>query len=327
MSGAGINESGPEARMLADIGGTHARFAWQPGPGEALADFVTLECAEFARLADAVRHALARWGRRAPPECAIAIATAVSGDHVRMTNLEWEFSIAQLRDEFGFRYLKVLNDFSALAHAVPTLSMTDLHRVGGGTAAPDAAIAVLGPGTGLGVSGLIPDGRGGWRVLESEGGHTTLSGSTALERDVLAKLAAQHTHVSAERVLSGQGLVNLHAALWSIMHPDAARPSLAPAAIAQAALVATDEMCLKTVDLFCAFLGGVAGNLALTLGARGGVYLGGGIVPRLKGLLAASAFRARFESKGRLASYLAEVPVFVIDARESPALRGAAQAL
>lgn len=314
-------------RVLADIGGTHARFAWQAGPADSVTDFVTLECARFACIKDALRTALRGWRREAPPDCGIAIATPVFGDRIRMTNLGWEFSVAQLRDEFGFNRLEVLNDFSALALAVPAIEPRDLRALGGGPAMPQAPMAVMGPGTGLGVSALVPDGTGGWRVLESEGGHASLPACTATEREVLARLAAQHGHVSAERVLSGPGLVNLHRTLWAMSHPRSAAPQLGASVIARAAVRDADPVCVEALKLFCAFLGSVAGNLALTLGARGGVYLGGGIVPRLGGFIERAAFRERFESKGRLSGYLASIPVWAIHTRESPALQGVATAL
>lgn len=316
--------SGP--RMLADIGGTHARFAWQ-APGGAVGDFVTLECARFACIGDAMRAALRGWGRAAPPCCGIAIATPVLGDRVGMTNLGWAFSVSELREEFGFHRLEVLNDFSALALAVPRLPRQDLRALGGGHAVPRAPIAVLGPGTGLGISALVPGGAEDWRVLQSEGGHATLAVCTATEREVLARLAARHEHVSAERVLSGPGLVNLHRAVWAMHRPGTASPQLSASAISRAALTKADPVCVEALTLFCAFLGGVAGNLALTLGARGGVYLGGGIVPRLGEFIECTPFRERFESKGRLSSYLAAIPVYAIHARESPALQGVAMAL
>lgn len=320
-------EAASGARMLADIGGTHARFAWQAGPGGAVADCVTLECAQFGSIADAMRSALRGWGREAPPVCGMAIATPVGGDRVSMTNHGWAFSIARLRGEFGFERLEVLNDFSALARAVPELQSGDLRALGGGEAERQTPIAVLGPGTGLGVSALVPDANGGWTVLESEGGHATLPACTATEREVLARLAAQHEHVSAERVLSGPGLVNLHRTVWAMHHPHTAAPQLSASVVTRAALGEADPLCAEALRLFCAFLGSVAGNLALTLGARGGVYLGGGIIPRLGGFIERTPFRERFESKGRLSSYLAPIPVYAIHARQSPALHGVAMAL
>jgi glucokinase len=316
-----------DARLLADIGGTNARFAWQAGAGSPIQDIATLPCARYATLEDALQDALQRLGRPAPRQGAIAIANPVLGDLVRMTNHHWSFSISALRSRFGFERLKVLNDFSALALALPTLSPQELRPLGSGTAQPDAAVGLIGPGTGLGVSGLLPDGHGGFVALEGEGGHVTLAGCTPREQQVLAQLARRHGHASAERAVSGQGLVDVLAALAALDQPGDAAPALTAADITAAALAGSDARCVEALNLFCAFLGTAAGNLALTLGARGGVYIGGGIVPRLGRFIDASPLRERFEAKGRFRRYLAAIPVFVIEARQSPALRGAARAL
>lgn len=312
-----------QARVLADIGGTHARFAWQQGPGEAL-DALTLQCSHYQGVSHALRAALQRWGRPVPRHCGIAIANPVAGDLVRMTNRDWTFSISALQGEFGFRQLIVLNDFTALARALPLLGPEDLRQLGGGAPEPGAPRAVIGPGTGLGVSGLLST-RSGDVALAGEGGHATLAAVTPREHQVLACLMREHGHVSAERALSGQGLVNLHGAVCTLAGLPAGQSSAA--GITAAALAGHDLHCLEALELFCAFLGTVAGNLALTLGARGGVYLGGGIVPRLGRFIDASQFRARFEGKGRLRDYLSRVPAFVICTPQSPALRGIAGAL
>jgi glucokinase len=315
-----------QARLLADIGGTNARFAWQAQPGAAIEDIATLRCAEHASLDDALQEILRRLGRPAPRRCAIAIANPVLGDQVRMTNHHWAFSIAALQARFGFERLRVLNDFSALALALPDLQPDEVRQLGGVQAQPEAAIGLIGPGTGLGVSGLEPDGRGSHVALAGEGGHVTLPACTPREQKVLAQLARRHGHVSAERAVCGQGLVELHAALW-FLDEEGEPPGLTAADITAAALAYRDACCVEALSLFCAFLGPAAGNLALTLGARGGVYLGGGIVPRLGPFLDASPLRERFEAKGRFRDYLAAIPLFVIQARQSPAWRGAARAL
>jgi glucokinase len=312
-------------RLLADIGGTNARFAWQAGPGAVMEDVLTLPCAEHPTLADAVLRYLRQSGRTLPPDCAIAIANPVVGDRVAMTNHHWTFSIRELKVALGLRRLLVVNDFTALALALPRLGPADRWQLGGGEAEPGTAIGLIGPGTGLGVSGLLPDGRGGWLPIQGEGGHGTLGATTAREAEVLALLRQWHGHVSAERAVCGQGLVDIHSALQQL---DGARGAQLPAAtITEAALAGSDTRCTEALELFCAFLGIAAGNLALTLGARGGVFIGGGIVPRLGAWFAQSPFRARFEAKGRFAEYLRPVPVYVIDSPQSPAFLGAAEAL
>jgi len=315
------------SRLLADIGGTNARFAWQAGPGAPVTDATTLACSDYASLELALRAYLRRLGRATPRDCAIAIANPVLGDHIQMTNHEWSFSISELQTNFCFDKLRVLNDFKALALALPMLSTDERVPLSGGSALPDAPIGVIGPGTGLGVSGLLPDGQGGWIALEGEGGHVTLAGRTPRERQVLEILDARYGHASAERAVSGRGLVALHAALEQLDGGNTPSSDIDAAGIVGAALTRHSDRCFEALNLFCAFLGNVAGNLALTLGARGGIYVAGGIVPRLGAFIGGSPFRERFEDKGRFSAYLAQIPVFVVCARQSPALLGAARAL
>jgi glucokinase len=315
----------PFPRLLGDVGGTNARWAWQAAPGEALAHVRSLPTADFATIADCIAAYLAGHGLPTPREVAFGIATAVTGDRVQMTNHAWVFSIEDLKRTLGTERVRVLNDFEALAYAVPGLRSDQLRAVGGGTADPGSALAVVGAGTGLGVSGLVPDGRGGWRVIVGEGGHVTLAAATAREASLLAVLRERFGHVSAERVLSGPGLVHLYQAVCTL---DGLAPEpLDAAQIVQRALgTPAHATCAEVLRTFAAMLGTVAGNLVLTLGARGGVYIGGGIVPRLGERFAQLPFRERFEAKGRFRGYLAAVPTWVITA-ESPALMGAARAL
>jgi glucokinase len=293
----------PAARLLGDVGGTNARFAWQDAEGAPLCDAVTLPCAAFASLADAMRAYLHQAGRAAPPCCAIGIANPVTGDQVRMTNHHWAFSVAALRSEFGFEWLVVINDFAALALALLDLAPHELHQVGGGTPVPDAALALIGPGTGLGVSGLLPTGEPGrWVALHGEGGHVTLAPGNAREAAVLHRLQQDHGHASAERAVSGQGLVALRKAVCEL-DGLAAGPPFSASEISARALDGSDAACVEALDLFCAFLG-VAGNLALTLGARGDVYIGGGIVPRLGTAFERSRFRVCSKPRGAFAATL-----------------------
>jgi glucokinase len=317
----------PHARLLADVGGTNARFAWQAGPGGAIECVQTLACADHATLHDALAAYLDRCGLPAVRACAIAIANPVVGDQVSMTNHHWSFSIRELKARCGFERLLVLNDFTALALALPALRADEVAQVGGGAPQPASAIGLIGPGTGLGVSGLLPDGRGAWLPIQGEGGHATLAGTTPRETAVLERIGARHGHVSAERAVCGQGLLDIRQALAEIDGTPATHGVMTSADVTQRALAGQDGACVEALELFCAFLGIAAGNLALTLGARGGVYIGGGIVPRLGAWFAASPFRARFEAKGRFSDYLAAIPVYVITTARSPAFLGAAAAL
>lgn len=311
-------------RLLGDVGGTNARWAWQAHAGAALTHVRSLASSEFPSIAACVREYLRLQGLPSPQHGAIGIATAVTGDEVAMTNHPWRFSIETLRKELGVRRLIVLNDFEALAHAVPVLGDADLCRVGAGRGVSNANMAVIGPGTGLGVSGLVADGRGGWRVVVGEGGHVTLPAATAREASLLAVLRERYGHVSAERALSGPGLVNLYEAVCTLDGETSER--LEPADVLARGFQGTDAQCREAVTSFAALLGNVAGNLALTLGARGGVFIGGGIAPRLGARLGALPFRERFEAKGRFRAYLEAIPTHIIVA-DAPALVGAARAL
>lgn len=317
----------PPARLLGDVGGTNARFAWQDHDGAPLRDIATLPTADHATLADAITAYLRQIGRAAPPWCAIGIANPITGDHIRMTNCHWAFSISAMQQELGFERFIVINDFTALALALPDLAPGDLRQLGGGPAAPGAPIALIGPGTGLGVSGLIPgDMPGRWVPLQGEGGHVTLAASNTREAAVLEVLREEFGHASAERAISGQGLEALFAAVCRLDEIPGWTP-LPAAEVSRRGLDGSDPRCVEALGLFCALLGNVAGNLALTLGARGGVYIGGGIVPRLGDAFTRSRFRACFEDKGRFRAYLEAIPVFVIHTEVSPALLGAARAL
>lgn len=310
-------------RLIGDIGGTNARFALIRAPGQPMEAMRTLPCADFPGPCEAIEHYLATAGLPRPRWCAFGIANPIDGDFVKMTNHHWAFSIRELQARLDLAHLQVINDFTALALALPALRESELERVGAGAPLAGRAIGLLGAGTGLGVSGLVPCGPD-YVPLEGEGGHVTLAAADAHEAAIIAWLAERYPHVSAERVLSGPGLVTLYEAEAALAGRPA--PALTAAEISQHALDGGSPLCAAAVDRFCAFLGTVAADLALTLGARGGVFIGGGIVPRLGPAFARSRFRARFEHKGRFGAYLAQIPTWVIRA-PYPGLVGAARAL
>jgi glucokinase len=307
-------------RMVVDIGGTNARFALVPAGSPEPQDEKTVRCADFPSLELAARRYLQDRGNPVVREAALDVAVDPIGDFIKLTNGPWGFSIEQTRRALGLDRLQVVNDFTALALAVPTLRSDEVQPVGGGTAVPGMPIAVIGPGTGLGVSGLIPAG-GRFVALQGEGGHTAFSPMDEREAAVLRWLQQRYDHVSTERVVSGMGLENLYRALCAMDGVEA--QSLGPESITAAALSDGDAQCAEAVEMFCAILGTAAANLVVTLGARAGCYIGGGIVPRLGDYFARSPFRARFERKGRFSSYVAAVPTYVILA-QTPALRGLA---
>jgi glucokinase len=321
--------SNPEAypRLLGDIGGTNARFGWQDSATAPITHVQVLPCAEYESLLDAAQTYLKHLGFGAPPSAAFGIANPVTGDQVAMTNHHWKFSVTALREGLGVSRFLLLNDFTALALALTQLPESQKQQVGGGRAAADAAIGLIGPGTGLGVSGLLPVGyQHKWLPIAGEGGHVSLSASNALEFAVIEQLQHRYGHVSAERVISGAGLVDLYHALCDLKDGQG-RDISTPAQVLEHAHELPTSTANEALEMFCGFLGSVAGDLALTLGARGGIYIGGGIVPRLGERFVASSFRARFEAKGRFTAYLQEVPTWVIHSPVSPALQGASQAL
>lgn len=306
-------------RLIADIGGTNARFALL-NRGQRQHERV-LPCADYPDLVTAVEAYLREVGASGadrPTQGAIAIAGPITGDVIRMTNHVWQWSASQTRERLRFTRLIFLNDFTALAMAVRHLPQSDLEQVGGGRALPNMPIALLGPGTGLGVSGLIPTGEH-WIPLQGEGGHVTLSVMNEREIAVLKQLHQRFAHVSAERVLCGPGLINLYDALCAV--EGVVPEPLTPPDVTRRALEASCRICLEAVNMFCALLGTLASNLVLTLGAFGGLYIGGGIVPQLKHLFLSSPFRDRFEDKGRYTDYLQRVPTYIIHT-PLPALLG-----
>lgn len=329
---SGLTSAGGDTRLLADIGGTNARFAWQEGPAGPLLGTLTLACADFATLDDAIQAYLDQVGRGRPQRCAMGVAMPVTGDVLRMTNNHWQFSIRAVQARFGFQELVVINDFTALALAIPLLQADELHLLQPGPAEgePGKPLGLIGPGTGLGVGGLLPcqTAQGlRWMPLEGEGGHLSLAPGNPLEIDVLRFLQGRHGRVSQERVLSGPGLIALLEAMEHIHAQPADLSERSAAAILAAGQSGQHALCAQVLDTFCGLLGSAAGDLALLLGARGGIYLGGGMVPRMLQALARSSFRARFEDKGRMAGLMASIPVHIICAEVSPALRGAGMAL
>ncbi len=309
--------------LVGDVGATNARFGLV-SPDGAVLHSSNFACADFAEIGDALDAYLAMGGDLPMPRLgALAIAALITGDQIRMTNHPWSFSIAALRGRFGLERLVAINDFTAVALALPRLTAGDRMAVGGGAPVEGRPIGVLGPGSGLGVSGLIPAGSG-WVPLAGEGGHVTMAAANERESAVLELMRRGFDHVSAERCLSGPGLVNLYNSLAALDRVPSAPYTAAQ--ITDPDMGAQDPLCREATAMFCAMLGTVAGDLALTLGAQGGVYIAGGIVPRLGARFVESGFRQRFEAKGRLSTHLAAIPSYVVT-HPLPAFLGCVAAL
>jgi glucokinase len=294
--------------LVGDIGATNARFALLTDG--ILSPIQWFKVADFARFTDVVSAFLSRHSCLSSITGArLAVAGPVEDGRCDLTNCAWIIDRAELTTMFRFSDVHVVNDFQATAFSLPHLGAKDLCELGHGRAMPDAPMAVLGPGTGFGVACLVQCS-GGHVVIASEGGHATLTATSRREDAIIDHLRGQFGHVSVERVISGNGLENLYQAIAAL---DGIEPVWGNAAeITKAAMDETCPVARATLDTFCALLGSVAGNIALTFGARGGVYIAGGIAPRIVAYLQRSDFRARFEDKGRFRSYLEAVPSNVI---------------
>ena len=299
--------------LLADIGGTYARFALEVAPG-VFEHKLSMRCAEHADFHAAVTAYLSGLPAGQIKHCAVAIANPVAGDLVRMTNYHWQFSIEEMRERLRFDNLVVVNDFTALAMSLPGLLPQQRRQVGGGAPVSRSVHGLIGAGSGLGVSGLIP-AEHGWIALGTEGGHASFSPHDEREIHILRYAWRHLVHVSFERLLSGPGIELIYRALADRV--GAADQKLSAPQITQRALEAHDPLCLEVIDAFCAILGTAAANLAVTQGAFGGIYIGGGIVPRLGTYFDGSGFRERFEDKGRFSDYMKGIPTYVITAEDA----------
>lgn len=302
---------------MADIGATHTRCALLDDQGKEVAPEV-FDNVDFTGLVGILSIYLDhRRSSDRPKRAALAIAAPILGDEVQMININWRFSQAELKAQLGLQRLIMCNDFAAVAWGLPHLDVTDRAQIGGGAPRQRATMATLGPGSGLGVAALVPSADS-WAVMTGEGGHVSLPAYTHEEQEVIALLRERFGHCSAERVLSGQGLVNLYVALAELAGRGQA--TVTPEDVTRLANQ-REPLARKTLQMFFAMLGTVAGDLALTTGALGGVYIAGGIVPRLLDVFAQSEFRTRFETKGRYSDYMAAIPTYVITAA-LPAFRG-----
>lgn len=299
-----------KAGLIADIGATNARFALADVDG--IHREQVYKCNDFSGIVEAASAYLEEVGNRNIRDAAIAIAGPVSGDRFEMTNHPWKFSINDTKDRLGLQHIHMMNDFEAVALAVPHLREgEDYRQVGPGRAVAQAPIGIIGPGTGLGVASLIWDGKA-YRPVPGEGGHVTMPARTMREFEVFQWLLGhKYHHVSAERVCSGKGLVNIYNALRGL-DGRADLPDLEPEDISKKALESLCPLCAEALDLMLGFLGSVAGNLALTLGSFGGIYIAGGIAAKLGDFFDRSRFRDEFLAKGRFKDYLEPIPTYVI---------------
>ena len=309
--------------LIADVGGTNARFALVEVGSLNPTQVVNLAVEESPNIDVAIESYLQQIGSDVPERVCIAIACPTHLDMISMTNSGWKFSKSELQAKFDFKTLSVINDYAAMAYAASVLKSDQLVQVGEGAPIDGFPIAVLGAGTGLGVSGLVRS-NGVAIPLVTEGGHVDFAPINEQEIEILRWLMKRYSHVSAERLVSGMGIQNIYQALGDIRDEPVER--LKPAEISHLAFEKRDQLALETLDQFCAIYGSVAGSLALSYGAQGGVYITGGIAPRMIDFFKQSSFRVRFEAKGRFDGYMASIPTYVMMADE-PGLIGAAAAL
>ena len=305
--------------VVADVGGTNIRLAVLDITNGEMSKIREYPCAQFITIDTALVQYFATLSEPVGYLC-IGIACPVENDLISMTNLNWQFSKKQLKQKLALQALYVINDYTAISLAVPFVEENQKIKIGGGEEVADGVKAIFGPGTGLGVSHLIKHNEK-WVSLDGEGGHSSFAPNTSQQADVLLLLQSQFGHVSNERLLSGQGLVNIYHALCRLAGK---QPEFfEPAEITKSALAVECEIAEQTLTLFCQAMGGFAGNLALNLDCKGGVYIAGGIVPRFIDFFQNSEFRAFFEAKGRFAGFLKTVPTYLIT-HENPGLLGAA---
>ena len=297
-----------EPTLLGDIGATNARFCLLANG--TLGPVSNLEVARYTRFPDAVADFLKMHRGEMPvSDALLAVSGPVEDGRCKLTNCPWIIDADELRSKFRLAQVRVVNDFAATAYSLPSLAAVDLYAIGGGAAVAGAPVAVLGPGTGLGVAGLVP-GANPPIVIAGEGGHATIAGASDREDAVIAHLRGRFGHVSAERMISGAGLENLYRAIAALERSEA--PLRDAAEITRSALDGSCRTAVAALHMFCGLLGAFAGDAALMLGARGGVFIAGGIAPRIVAFMGRSEFRRRFEDKGRLRPYLEAIPSNVI---------------
>ncbi|WP_339723420.1 glucokinase [uncultured Paraglaciecola sp.] len=295
------------ARFVADVGGTNIRLALIENGS--LSQIKKYLCSDYKTINAAIEAYIAEFPELDFTAGCLGVACPVNGDVVSMTNNDWQFSISQLKTGLGLDWLGVINDFTAVAHAVTVLTNQQKEQVGQGQSVDLDNIAVFGPGTGLGVKHLTHTAEG-WLALDGEGGHVDFAPVDEVDIAIWQFLTDKFGHASAEEVMSGRGLVHIYQAIAK--HKKQLAPLDDPADITERALDGSCVLSAATLNQFCKILGSFAGNLALNLGTRGGVYIGGGIAPRFTNFIKQSDFRKRFEAKGRFRDYVAGIPTFII---------------
>jgi glucokinase len=311
--------SADSVNIVADIGGTNLRIAITSDSGE-ISGLSVYQCHQYPSLEEIILDFIDKQELQGKAiNACLAIACPVDNDLIVMTNLPWQFTKSSLRSTLGLNKLVMINDYTAIAHAIPQLKDDQKVQVGEGTPVDGRPISICGPGTGLGVGHLVKDGDK-WMSISCEGGHVDFAPIDEQETEIFRYLLTKYSHVSYEQWLSGLGLEQIYQALVHLNGGDF--PTLEAKDITTKALSNECAICEETLAQFCRTLGSFAGNLGLTLGSFGGVYIAGGIVPRFIDYFKNSEFRKRFDEKGRLSGFNQKIPTYVIT-ESQPGILGA----
>jgi len=311
--------------LVADIGGTNARFALANVANSSceqpvLSNQKIYKCAEFDGVTSVMETYRDFIGAALPEQACIAIAGPIEGDYMHMTNLDWSVSGEEMRRHFGFKRFKLINDFAAVAYSLVAAGEGSLQMIKDGVAVPNSPRAVVGPGSGLGVAALIPINEK-WHPLASESGHAAITSGTDLEAEIIDMIKKRHPRVSAERLLAGNGIIRIHRVLGVIN--DTSAEKLTCEEITDRALKGDDALCSQAIDVFCGFLAGFTRDVAFFYGASGGITFAGNIMRHIAPLLIRNDFQSRFMLRGVMDEFVAKIPVTLMKIEE-PGLLGAA---
>lgn len=309
--------------LVGDIGGTNVRLALVSSNKVNLYKIKIFKCINYINIIEVIKKYISLVDCEYPKNACLAFACPVNYNLIKMTNNSWQIKKYELKHKMKLKKLKIINDFTAIALGLPHIQTKDLYKIGYGKIYNNSNKLLIGPGTGLGIAGLIPNKKL-WIPLSGEGGHISFAPIDNFEIYILNWFKKIYNRVSIERILCGQGIVDLYNA--HVNYYNFKNSLKTPAEITKAALNKQDHLAYKTIMRFCKILGNVTGDIALTLGAKGGVYLCGGILPRIKNILDNSDFRISFYNKGRMSFYNKEISTWLVKSKWI-GLLGAADAL
>ncbi|CEI58783.1 glucokinase [Candidatus Portiera aleyrodidarum] len=310
--------------LVGDIGGTNVRLALVSSNNFNLYKIKKFKCINYVDINEVIKKYISLVDCEYPKKACLAFACPINYNLIKMTNNSWKIKKYELKNKMKLKKLKIINDFTAIALGLPHIQTKDLYKIGYGKNYNNSNKIVIGPGTGLGLAGLIPN-KNFWIPISGEGGHISFAPMDKFEIYILKWFKKIYNRVSIERILCGQGILDLYNAHVNYFK-SYKKIFNTPAEITNAALNKEDHLAYKTIMRFCKILGSVTGDIALTLGAKGGVYLCGGILPRIKKILETSEFRNSFYNKGRMSFYNKEISTWLVKSKWI-GLLGAAEAL